>query len=61
VEANYPSDSGHDLVDDLVAAITSMAVPLHGRCNAKRRAAQIQACGTQCLERAEVAEEADQA
>ncbi len=50
VEAIYPSDSGDDLVDDLVAAITSMAVRLYGRCKAKRRAAQIQACGTLCLE-----------
>ena len=31
VEAISPSDSGDDLVDDLVAAITSMAVRLYGR------------------------------
>ena len=61
VEVIYPSDTGEDVVDDVVAIITSMAAHLYGRRNAKRRAAQIQACGTQCLERAEVAEEADQA
>jgi len=55
VEAIYPSDTSDDLVDDLVAVSTSMAVRLYGRRNAKRRAAQIQACGTQCLERAEEA------
>jgi putative resolvase len=57
VEAIYPSDTGDDLVDDFAAVITSMAAHLYGRRNAKRRAAQIQACVKQCLERAE---EADQ-
>ncbi len=64
VEVIYPSDTGEDFVDDVVAIITSMAAPLYGRRNAKRRAAQIQACVKQCLERgAEAAEaaEADQA
>jgi putative resolvase len=61
VDAIYPSDSGDDLVDDLVAAITSLAAHIYGRRNTKRRAAQIQACVQQCLERAAEAEEADQA
>jgi putative resolvase len=39
VEAIYPSDSGNDLVDDFVSVITSMAVRLYGRRNAKQRAA----------------------
>jgi putative resolvase len=55
VEAIYPSDSGEDLVDDFVAVITSMAVRLSGRRNAKRRVAQIQACVKQCIEQAEKA------
>ncbi len=64
VDAIYPSDTGEDFVDDVVAIITSMAAHIYGRRNAKRRAAQIQACVKQCLERgAEAAEaaEADQA
>jgi putative resolvase len=55
VAAIYPSDSGDDLMDDFVAVITGMAARIYGRRNAKRRAAQIQACVTQCLERAEEA------
>jgi putative resolvase len=53
VEAIYPSDTGNDLVDDFVAVITSMAARIYGRRNAKRRAAQIQACVKQCIEQAE--------
>ncbi|HET8905724.1 MAG TPA: IS607 family transposase [Ktedonobacterales bacterium] len=53
VEAIYPSDTGNDLVDDFVAVITSMAAHIYGRRNAKRRAAQIQACVKQCIEQAE--------
>jgi putative resolvase len=55
VEAIYPSDTGNDLVDDFVAVITSMAARIYGRRNAKRRAAQIQACVKQCIEQAETA------
>ena len=53
VEAILPTDSGDDLVDDFVAVITSMAARLYGRRNAKRRAAQIQACAKRCVEQAE--------
>jgi predicted site-specific integrase-resolvase len=53
VEALYPSDTGNDLVDDFVAVITSMAARIYGRRNAKRRAAQIQACVKQCIEQAD--------
>ncbi|MGH8323524.1 MAG: IS607 family transposase [Steroidobacteraceae bacterium] len=53
VEAVFPTDTGDGLVDDVVAVITSMAARLYGRRNAKRRAAQIQACVKQCIERAE--------
>ena len=50
VEEIYPSDSGEDLVDDFVSVITSMAVRLYGRRNAKQRAAQIQECIKRCVE-----------
>ncbi|HET8907310.1 MAG TPA: IS607 family transposase [Ktedonobacterales bacterium] len=53
VEAIYPSDTGNDLVDDLVAVITSMAARIYGRRNAKLRAAQIRACVQRCIEQAE--------
>jgi putative resolvase len=55
VEAVFPTDTGDGLVDDFVAVITRMAVRIYGRRNAKRRAAQIQACVTECIERAEQA------
>src|SRR5258708_23303194 len=62
VEAIYPTDTDNDLVDDCVAVITSMAVRLYGRRNAKQRAAQIQECVKRCVEQAgEEAEEAHQA
>jgi putative resolvase len=53
IEALYPSDTGNDLVDDFTAVITSMAARIYGRRNAKRRAAQIQACVKRCVEQAE--------
>src|SRR5215813_4169011 len=55
VEAIYPTDTGNDLVDDFVAVITSMAARIYGRRNAKRRAAQLQACLRQCIAQAETA------
>jgi predicted site-specific integrase-resolvase len=42
VEANFPTVSGDDLLDDFVALITSLAARLDGRRNANRRSAQIQ-------------------
>jgi putative resolvase len=56
VEAVFPTDTGDGLVDDFVAVITSMAARIYGRRNAKRRAAQIQACVKRCVEQAEQAE-----
>ena len=48
VEAVFPTDSGDELVDELVddcvAVITSMAARIYGRRNSKRRAEQIKAC-----------------
>ena len=56
------SDTGFDLVDDVVAAITSMDARLSGRRNATCRVAQIQACIKRCVEWAEAeAGEVDQA
>jgi predicted site-specific integrase-resolvase len=55
VEAVFPRDTGDGLVDDFVAVITSMAARIYGRRKAKRRAAQIQACVKQCIERADEA------
>jgi predicted site-specific integrase-resolvase len=52
VEAVFPTDTGDDVVDDLVAVITSLAVCIDGRRNAKRRATHIQACIKQCIEQA---------
>lgn len=53
VEAIFPTDTGDDLVDDFEAIITSMAARIYGRRNAKRRAAQIQACVKRCVQAAE--------
>lgn len=49
VEAMYPSDSGDGLVDDLVAAMTSMAARIYGRRTSKRRAERLRACVEQAL------------
>jgi predicted site-specific integrase-resolvase len=57
VEAIFPTDTGDGLVDDFVAVITSLAVHIYGRRNAKRRAAHIQACVKRCVEQAEQAGE----
>jgi predicted site-specific integrase-resolvase len=56
VEAVFPTDTGDGLVDDFVAVITSMAGRMHGRRNATRRAAHIQACVTQGVAQAEAVE-----
>ena len=44
VEALYPSDTGDGWVEDVVAAITSMAARIYGRRTSKHRAERIQAC-----------------
>jgi putative resolvase len=49
VEALYPSDTGDDLVDDVVAVITSMAARISGRRQSKRKAERIRACVEQVL------------
>jgi putative resolvase len=44
LEVIFPGDTEHDLVDDFVSVITSMAARIYGRRNSKRRAEQIKAC-----------------
>src|SRR5262249_29388884 len=56
LEVLFPTDRDAELVDDFVAVLTNMAARLYGRRNAKRRAAQIQACVRQCGEQAEAME-----
>jgi putative resolvase len=55
LEVLFPSDTDDALVEDFVAVITSMAARIYGRRNAKRRAAQIQACVKRCVEQAQEA------
>ena len=44
LEVIFPSDTEHELVDDFVAVITSMAARIYGRRQSKRRAEKIKAC-----------------
>jgi len=44
LEMIFPTDTGDELVDDLVAVITSMAARLYGRRQSKRRAEKIKQC-----------------
>ena len=50
VEAIYPSDTGDDLVDDLVAVITSMAARIYGRRHSRAKAERIRACVEQVMQ-----------
>src|SRR5258708_33798144 len=52
VEADFPTDTGDDLVDDFVAVMTRLAARIYGRWHAKRRTAQLQACVKRCVEQA---------
>ena len=53
LEVIFPSDTDHDLLDDFIAVITSMASRISGRRTSKRRAEQIK----QCVEHAMKAED----
>jgi putative resolvase len=53
LEVIFPGDTDHDLVDDFIAVITSMASRLSGRRTSKRRAEKIK----QCVEHAMKAED----
>jgi len=44
VEVLFPSDTEHELVDDFVAVITSMAARLYGQRSSRQKAAKIRAC-----------------
>ena len=44
LEMLFPTDTGDELVDDFVAVITSMAAPIYGRRQSKRRAEKIKQC-----------------
>lgn len=54
IEVMFPSDTNHDLVDDFIAVITSMASRIYGRRHSKERAAKIKACVEQVMQREEV-------
>ncbi len=49
IEIIFPSDTNHDVVDDFIAVITSMANRLYGRRHSKERAQKIQACVEQVM------------
>ncbi len=49
IEVMFPTDTNHDLVDDFMAVITSMASRLYGRRHSKERAEKIKACVEQVM------------
>ncbi len=49
IEVLFPTDTTHDLVDDFIAIITSMASRIYGRRHAKARAEKIKACVEQVM------------
>jgi len=44
LEVLFPSDTENELVDDLVAVITSMAARIYGQRSSRQKAAKIRAC-----------------
>ena len=44
IEVIFPSDTDHELVDDFIAIITSMASRIYGRRTSRRHAEQIKQC-----------------
>ncbi len=49
IEVMFPSDTNHDLVDDFIAVITSMASRIYERRHSKERAKKIQDCVEQVM------------
>ena len=49
LEVIFPSDTDHDLVDDFMAVITSIASRICGRRTSKRRAEKIKHCVEQAM------------
>jgi putative resolvase len=50
LEVLFPSDTENELVDDLVAVITSMAARIYGQRTSKRKAERIRACVEQVMQ-----------
>src|SRR5260370_28651983 len=49
LEVMFPTDTNHDLVDDFIAVITSMASRIYGRKHSKARAEKIKQCVEQVM------------
>lgn len=49
LEVIFPRATDHDLVDDFIAVLTSMASRIYGRRTSKRRAEQIKECVEQAM------------
>jgi predicted site-specific integrase-resolvase len=50
IEVIFPSETNHDLVDDFIAVITSMASRIYGRRHSKERAEKIKRCVEQVMQ-----------
>jgi predicted site-specific integrase-resolvase len=50
LEVLFPTDTKHDLVDDFIAVITSMASRIYGRRHSKERAEKIKQCVEQVMQ-----------
>jgi predicted site-specific integrase-resolvase len=53
LEVMFPIDTKHDLVDDFIAVITSMASRIYGRRHSKERAEKIKQCVEQVMKQEE--------
>ena len=53
LEVMFPTDTTHDLVDDFIAVITSMASRIYGRRHSKERAEKIKQCVEQVMKQEE--------
>jgi len=49
LEVMFPGDTKHDLVDDFIAVMTSMASQIYGRRPSKERAEKIKQCVEQVM------------
>jgi len=54
LEVIFPTDTKHDLVDDFIAVITSMASRISGRRHSKERAEKIKQCVEQVMKQEDV-------
>ena len=54
IEVLFPTDTKHDLVDDFIAVITSMASRIYGRRHSKERVEKIKQCVEQVMKQEEV-------